>query len=390
MPDYLESARYYRQHYPRFSEAEYRRRYALVRSQMAIHGIDCLVVTGDTGMNAELMADVHWLSNWNSTASQGFVVLPLDAEPTLFCSLFVYRPNALARSVIEDVREGTDVASRLLELKAPQTIGMVGPFPHDLVEDMKSRLPNATFVPAGQWFGELRRSRSPEEVEWLEKGAAFADIGLEAMVRAIRPGVTERQLYAATVNAVLEAGGTFSFQWVGSTPMSHPMMVYPSPEPSNRKLEKGDLVITEIAAGYEWMSGQVNRCIAVGQEPPEEYLQLHRMTVQLCHDMSAALQPGSFPADVAKTARPLIEAGYRLDFLAIGRPTGASTPPILPQAPSLPFYQRPFVENETVMLLPMPYRPSSPMGLFLGNLVIVRPGGAVSLQKYPLDEFQVV
>ena len=391
MPDNLGAISYYRPHYPRFSEAEYRRRYALVRSEMAAHGVDCLVVTGDMGMNAELMADVHWLSNWNCTASQGFVVFPFDAEPTLFCALFVYRPNALARSVIEDVRAGADVASRIRELKGTHlTVGMVGPFPHDVVEDMKSKLPGARFVPCGDWFGELRRARSAEEVEWLEKGAAFADIGMDAMVKAIRPGVTERQLYAATVNAVLEAGGTFSFQWIGSTPMSRPMMVYPSPEPSNRMLEKGDLVITEIAAGYEWMSGQINRCVAVGQDPPEEYLRLHELTVRLYHDMCAALKPGASPAEVATAAAPLLEAGYMLDFMAIGRPTGASTPPVLPVTPPGPYFERPFVENESVMILPMPYKRADELGIFLGNLVLVAKGGATSLQKYPLDEFLVV
>lgn len=389
--DDLDPTAYYRPHYPRFSDSEYRRRYALVREAMAAHGVDCLVVTGSPGMTGELMADVHWLSNWNHTAGPGFVVLPYDGEPTLFCGLFVYRPNALQRSVIGDVRVESDVAARVSELKLERgTIGIVGSFPHEVLDDLRSKLPQARIVPCGEWFGELRRSRSPEELEWIRRGAAISDLGMAALARAIRPGVTERELKAATVRAVMEAGGTYCFQWIGSTPMASPRMVYPSQEPSNRRLEKGDLVITEIAAGYEWMAGQINRCVAVGQAPTEEYATLHRLTVQLCHDMCAALKPGALPAEVALAAAPLREAGYAMDFLAIGRPTGASTPPVLPATPAAPFFQRPFVENETVMLLPMPYRPGGGPGMFLGDLVVVTGAGAERLQQYPLDEFQVV
>jgi len=373
---------YYRPDYPRFSNAEYERRYRLVRDGMTRAGVDCLVVTGSTGMNAELMADVHWLSNWNHVAGPGFVVFPRDGDPTLFCGLFVYRENALQRSVIDDVRPDQDVARRIQELKlAAGTIGLVGSFPHEVVDQMRAALPKARIVPAGEWFGELRRARSDEELAWIRRGAELSDIGVAAMVRAIRPGATERDLHAATVRAVLEAGGDFCFQWVGATPMAAPRMVYPSQYPSERPIDRGDLVATEICAAYQGVAGQVNRYIAVGEQPPPAYRELHERTIRLYHEVRAALRPGATPAEIAPLAGPLIEAGYRLDFIAIGRPAGPATPPG-------PFFNRPFVENETVMILPMPSRDG--IGLFPGNLVVVKPGGAESLQQYPLDEFQVV
>lgn len=318
---------YYRRDYPRFSEAEYARRYALVREQMAANGVDCLVVTGSPGMNAELMADVHWLSNWNHTAAPGFVVFPHSGEPTLYFGLFTYRANTAQRSVIEDVRPGSDVAVRIHELGlANGTIGIVGSFPHEVLDELRERAPAARIVSANAWFGELRRVRSPEEIAWLRKGAEYADIGLEAMIKAIRPGVTERQLYAAAMHAVYDAGGQFCFQWLGSTPMDTPMMVYPTQAPSDRVIEKGDIVITEIAASYEWYAGQINRYVAVGQEPPDEFQRLHRQTVQLVKDIYAALKPGAKPVDVAAAAKPFREAGFNVDFMAIGRRRAARRP----------------------------------------------------------------
>ncbi|KAA0238094.1 aminopeptidase P family protein [bacterium] len=382
---------YYRPYYPRFSNAEYQRRYRLVREQMAAHGIDCLVVTGSPGMNAELMADVHWLSNWNHTAAPGFVVFPYHGDPSLYFGLVTYRSNAGQRSVIEDVRPGTSVARRIHELGLGSgTIGIVGSFPHEVLAELKEDAPQARVVSAGEWFGEIRRVRSAEEIEWLRKGARFADIGLEAMIKAIRPGVTERQLYAATMHAVFDAGGQFCFQWLGSTPMATPLMAYPTQAPSDRVIEKGDIIITEIAASYEWYAGQINRYVAVGQEPPEEYRRLHQHTVHLVKDVCASLKPGAVAAEVARAAEPLLKAGYHLEVMAIGRPTGGSTPPVLPVTPPGEFFQRPFLQDETVMVLPLTYKEPDRLGLFLGDLVLVTPEGGKSLHGYPLEEFRVV
>ena len=387
----LDPITYYRPYYPRFSDAEYQRRYALVREQMKANGVDCLVVTGSPGMMAELMADVHWLSNWNHVAAPGFVVFPYDGEPTLYFGLVTYRANAGQRCVFGDVRPGTNVYRRILELGLEKgTIGTVGSFPHEVMDELRERVPGARVVPAGGWFGELRRTRSAEEIEWLRKGAKFADIGLEAMINAIRPGVTERQIYAAAMHAVFDAGGQFCFQWLGSTPMANPVMAYPTQAPTDRVIEKGDIVITEIAASYEWYAGQINRYVAVGQEPPPEYRRLHDYTVQLVKDVCAGLKPGAIPSDVAKAVEPVLQAGYRVEVMSIGRPTGGSTPPVLPVTPPDPFFQRPFIENETVMVLPLTYTEPDRLGLFLGDMVLVTPEGGKSLHNYPLEEFRVV
>ncbi len=381
----------YRPHYPRFTDGEYERRYRLVRQAMAAHGIDCLIVTGSPGMNAEIMADVHWLSNWNHTAAPGFVVVPASGEPSLFCGLFVYRENALQRSVLEDVRTGEDAGARITELGLERgTIGLVGSFPHELMEHLRLRFPAARFVSAGAWFGEIRRARSDEELAWIRRGAAMTDLAMEALVKALRPGVTERQLHAACAAAVLDAGGQLCFQWIGSTSMDKPRMIYPSSAPSNRVIEQGDLVVTEIAASYEWMAGQINRYVAVGAEPPARYRELHGLLVDLCHSVYAALTPGATAAEIARLAQPVVSAGYELDFIGLGRPSGANTPYIVPVPPPDPSLDRPYIENETFQVLPMPYKRAEHFGLILGGMAVIRPGGAEMLQQFPMDEFIVV
>ena len=53
-----------REHYPRFSVAEYERRYRLLRELMDAHGLDCLLLYGDSGCGFLNQLAVHWVSNY--------------------------------------------------------------------------------------------------------------------------------------------------------------------------------------------------------------------------------------------------------------------------------------------------------------------------------------
>ena len=59
-----------REHYPRFSAAEYERRYGLLRSMMDGEGLDCLLIYGDSGCGFLNQLAVHWLSNYMTQVGQ--------------------------------------------------------------------------------------------------------------------------------------------------------------------------------------------------------------------------------------------------------------------------------------------------------------------------------
>ncbi|HYA29792.1 MAG TPA: hypothetical protein VEI95_13300 [Acidobacteriota bacterium] len=65
------------------------------------------------------------------------------------------------------------------------------------------------------------------------------------------PAYPEYQLKAAAASAILEGGGDLDFAIIGSTPMKNPAMIFGNPRPSGRVLQNGDIVIMELAAGYQ-------------------------------------------------------------------------------------------------------------------------------------------
>ena len=92
-------------YFPPFSEQEYANRRRTIRASMKEKGLDALIVYGayhwggtDTGQ-----VNAVYLSNYTAIP-HSYVVLPLEADPTLFISFAYHITNAKDCAAIEDVR----------------------------------------------------------------------------------------------------------------------------------------------------------------------------------------------------------------------------------------------------------------------------------------------
>src|ERR1700674_3562586 len=114
--------------YPRFSNAEYTRRYSQVRSAMSEAGLTALVLYGTGSAYHEVL----YLSNF-ATMREAMLVFPIEGEPALFVQYFNHVPNARLVASIADVRwGGPDITIAAVEnLRerglAGSRIGTVGP-----------------------------------------------------------------------------------------------------------------------------------------------------------------------------------------------------------------------------------------------------------------------
>src|SRR5215813_945354 len=84
--------------YPRFSDAEYDRRYQAVRKAMRQDDLDVILISGARGSS-----EVHYLSNYLAQ-SPCWLLFPRNDSPAVFIHFFNHQPCAKAQSVIEDVR----------------------------------------------------------------------------------------------------------------------------------------------------------------------------------------------------------------------------------------------------------------------------------------------
>jgi Xaa-Pro dipeptidase len=217
-----------------------------------------------------------------------------------------------AQSWVGDVRDGRNrwaenIAERLGEIGFTSgRIGIAGLagltrtpdgiIPHRTVTEIARLFPAAEIVDATQFMSELRAVKSDEEVAMAERATLIAE-AMAATVEALRPGDTERTVYAEMTRTLLAQGGELpAMLLLGSGPgIEHGSFV-----PGLRALEQGDFVVGEIEGRYAGYSGQIVRPAVLGRAPAD-YREIFDITLRCFEDVLAALKTGATLASVLAT-----------------------------------------------------------------------------------------
>ena len=385
--------------FPRFSDTEYARREALVRVEMERAGLDAVIAVGDAGSRGANQANVAWLSNWWDPYP-AYVVLAPRSAPVLLVSnqLYLHTAERAARPIemrVQGLAPGEVIARCLQDLgvtrgrigvAAVRNVGRAS-MPSHHFDVLRARLPEAEFVDATGVFARARLIKSAEEIAWFERGAALTDLAMEAIERETRIGMPEYQLSAIMHQAVLPEGGTLRLQFVGATPMADPELIFPWQYPSQRPLATGDVLLTEISAGWWGCSGQIQRPYAIGCAPTNEYLRLFELAARAYESTLAVLRPGATDADVRAAVAFLDDEQCRTsDVLLHGWGLQVEDPRVdLPSA-VIRRELEPVTFAEGMLLVVQPHVVSEDgrRAVQAGNLVVVEAGGARPLQKHPM------
>ncbi|HVY80386.1 MAG TPA: Xaa-Pro peptidase family protein [Steroidobacteraceae bacterium] len=142
---------------------------------------------------------------------------------------------------------------------------------------------------------EIRRVKTQEEIEWIRKAADLADRGYEHFVRVARPGMTEFELVAEVEGFVKAHGAEDNFMLVASGGTEVTAMK----PPTERKLQKGDSVITELTPQINGYYAQICRTLVLGP-PSAKQLESHAIFAEAQHAAQDLLRPGVDIADVAR------------------------------------------------------------------------------------------
>ena len=384
--------------YERFSDAEYQRRFQATREKMKRLGLDVLVASGGPN-HWSWGGGMRWLSNhWEWHGMSAYVVVPPEGEPVLICGPGGAHREAVRRATpLQDVRHSRwgksgDVIVDLIEEwgLADATIGIscVDPvfghhLPVDEWERLRAGLPEADLERVGDFFHELVHLKSHEEIECVRKAGQLMDQAFHAMVAAARPGVTEYQLAAAATHAVMDGGGQVDFNIIGSTPMGNPGMVFGNPWPSSRKLQKGDIVINELACGYNGYSVQLGTPICIG-DPPTWIREFFDDVVEGYDIMAEKMVGGGNWEDVVKSSQFFRDKGYDsrplylhcIDFVS-------HNPHVMWDRFEGDAADVDMEAGTVAMLEPTIITPDGLLGIFFGRTYVLTDGGKEQVTRFP-------
>jgi Xaa-Pro dipeptidase len=386
----------------RFSPAEMERRFALARGLMREQELSALVLIGNSGVNRGNMANAFWLSN-HLDLHHCYIVVPADEslEAALYTGLTNHVPNAREVSDVPLIEWGgynpaEKVVARFREIGVTRgRAGLVGvnskfsmgmPYAHHA--HIRAELPELELVDVTGRFQRLRTVKSEEEIAWLRKAAELTDRGILALADGARPSMTDVELVALAEAAYRPGGGMPRIMFLRSMAMDDPNGCLPAQNPSRRKIEAGDVIITEFSASYWGYTGQIQRPIFVTAEPTAEWQELFDVALASYEGIRGVLRPGATEAEVIEAAEPIRAAGLEIyDDLVHGYGVDIM-PPIVDRTqlrhPPENGGAR-FERDAAVVIQPNPVTPDERMGLQLGELTVVREGGAESLHGVPLE-----
>lgn len=320
---------------PTIPVEEYRERWQKVQTMMTHEQLDLLVAYAD---DRAVFGPAHgrWMANFPVHFEPICILMPKQGDPVLLSG-----PEsdeyALLAGQISDVRvlrefthpdedylfsniQGlVEIASEVVDdMQSIRKIGLAGRglMGADLLSAFQNALTEAAWVDVEKDVCNLRARKSKAEIEVIRYAYHIAEIGFNAAVDAIQPGVTERAV-AAEIEAAMRCAGSEGSgidTIVASGPNSRPILA----RTTFRQIQNNDLVLLTIAPRYEGYHAAIGRVVLVG-DPGQEVVKALDVACQAQEACFKAMRPEVEGRDIEAIGRGIVDkAGLGSYFLYSG------------------------------------------------------------------------
>jgi Xaa-Pro aminopeptidase len=368
--------------YPRFSDAEFARRRRALADVMAKHGCDHFLMCGENRAGT----GVQWLTGWPITTEAVVVFRPGERE-LMFVEWHNHWPLARRIARDADVRWGEHKGVRLavdeLKRRGAKRVGVMGPLGYSKLRAVAGEFDLVDLNAEYPW---LRMRKSDEEIDWLRVGAYLSDLGLAALAREARSGLSERELGDIVERAYVGLGGTTLIHYIGVNAMADPTLCVPPQIHSARRLAAGDMLFVELSALFFYdYPGQVLRTFAVAAEPTPLFRALHATAEAAFDAVTAVLRAGAKAQELVAATGLIEAAGFSVFDDVVHGFGGGYWQPILGSRsrPAGPVPDLTLEANMTIVVQPNVITPDRKAGVQVGELVRITPTGWERLHQAP-------
>ena len=173
--------------------------------------------------------------------------------------------------------------------------------------------PDAELVPTESMVEELRKVKDAGEVERMTAAATIADEALARIRHRLADGPTEQE-FALELDFEMRRGGASSPS-CDTIVASGPNGAKPHHRPSNRRIERGELIVVDFGAIVDGYCSDMTRTLCVG-EPSDTARRMVEVVAQSQQAGVDAVRAGAEGKAVDETCRQVIaEAGWGDAFL---------------------------------------------------------------------------
>ncbi len=380
-----------------FPRGEYEARYTKLQNLMAGCDIDVLLVTNEpnvryfTGLNTRL---------YKTVLRPITALLPAarEREPILVVPE-VLEATCLATTWVEDIRTNSEcygkrsndvldvLAGTIEDLGlANGTVGMefgAGQrlaLTHEELEALQGKLPKINWTDATDLIWNLQMIKSSLEVEALQIACDISAAGIQAGFRALKPGMTERELYGVITSTYYKEGAEDHFLVFMSGAKGYQTR---DAGTSDHPFERAHFAKVDGGAIYKGYHTDFCRHIAIGP-----LLESQRNGMRASAQAGAAaiqtMRPGVPINELSAAAdRVLTRAGYKFYMNSIGHGVGLHLhePPWLDRANEKPIQEGMVLAIEVGVVNPDRFDDGS--YTFEENVLVTEEGGRVLTDKLP-------
>lgn len=174
---------------------------------------------------------------------------------------------------------------------------------------MEAAAPLAQFVSAESLLEKLRMQKNEEEIFAMKQAVYIAQTGLHATIMQIKPGASEREIASELSLQLLRAGSDPELPFAPIV-ASGPNSANPHATPSDRRINRGDLLLFDWGASFHGYCSDLTRTFYLGFVE-QKFLNIAEVVERANAAGRAACAPGVSPESIDNATRAVItQAGY--------------------------------------------------------------------------------
>jgi Xaa-Pro aminopeptidase len=368
-------------------KTDVQRRVERVTERMTQDGIATLLLYNSGQHNMLRMDQVFYLTDYRPLGPTVLLVAR-DGTRVLVTSprwdIERAQGNAHECRVVGVDADGLAASVARLARELPQPLGLAGRgvmplgFADELFAELGSDLIDGeTLVPS------VGTTRTPVELERIERAALIADVGFQRLREVAQVGMREYELAAEVEAAMQSEGSEDNFGLIGAG--AHNVAIR---APTDRRLERGDVIVGEITPCYRGYLAQLCRTFVLGK-PTDLQRQKFDLLIAAEQRGFEAAMPGRPSSDIARAINEVIaNAGYaeycRQPYMRTrghGLGLGGVVPYDVTEDTS-PVIQ----EQMSFVIHPNQYIPETGY-LMVGDTVVIESDGPRRLTQTPIELF---
>ena len=171
------------------------------------------------------------------------------------------------------------------------------------LEKWTAALPSVELMPIDDPIDDLRMIKSAEEVAKVRHCCGISDKALEHLLTLVRPGVSELELLWAFEDFLRQHSATSAFAPIM---ISGLRTARPHGNPSEKLLEKGDLITFDLGACVDGYNSDITRTIVLGSASDRQRETYEQLLKAQCACIDA-MKPGVNGKDVDALARQILD-----------------------------------------------------------------------------------